>query len=122
MLELLQKYALKWAAARKPVFYLILVLLVLLGGTLLFSGSRTGDILMIPAILLFVWFLLLFSFLNLFAHVPERKQRGGLFARLLLFLKRGFYYIFALAMLGLTLAVLVTTYQMLMAWLYEYFV
>lgn len=120
MLELLQKYALRFAWLRKPVFYVLMAMVIVFAATMLFSGSETEDVLLIPAILLFVWFLLLFSFLNLFAHVPERVREGRLFARLFGSLKRGFYHLFAIAMVLITVAVVVTTYQMIMVWLYMY--
>lgn len=122
MLELLQKFALRFAWAKKPVFILLLVMVAVLVATVVFSGSLSQDVLLIPAILFFVWLLLLFSFLNLFAHVPARQSEAGLWQRLLDWFKRGFYYLFAVVMVLISIAVLVTTYQLTVAWLYMYII
>jgi len=121
MLELLQKYALRFSGARKALLVLMVVAAILLGLILLFSGSHQQDVLMIPAILFFVWVTMAFSCINLFAHVPPRSQgRTGFIHRLLVAFKRGFYYLFALVMIVISIGLLVTTWQLTMVWLYMY--
>ena len=121
MLETLQKYALRFAGARKILLILVFAAAILLGLVLLLSGSHEQDMLMIPAILFFIWVTMAFSCINLFAHVPEPVQGSiGFVRRLLVAFKRGFYYLFALIMIGISIALLVTTWQLTMVWIYMY--
>lgn len=121
MLEFLQKYAVRFNGARKGLLVLMVLAGVLLGMILLLSGSHQQDVLMIPAILFFVWVTMAFSCINLFAHVPQRPQaRVGVVHRMLVAFKRGFYYLFALVMAIISVGLLVTTWQLTMVWLYMY--
>jgi len=121
MLESLQTYARRFYAARQPLLLLILATLAGLALILLFSGSHTQDMLMIPLLLLFIWVTMLFSCINLFAHVPRpANEETGWLSRLGRKLKRSVFYLFALIFLLISVGLVVTTFQLVMVWVRMY--
>ena len=121
MLEKLKDLAAKFSALRIPALILALPLMFLLAWILMTSNSRQQDIYLIPALLLFIWLLLLFSFLSLFAQVPAPAAvHQSWFNRMKAGLMRAFYYLVALFMLAVTAALLLTSMQLAGAWLRMY--
>lgn len=117
MLERMQEHALRWRAVR-PLL-VVLALLSLAAGlrVLLTSADQAGDAYLIPAIVLFLWCLMLHAFLSLFAHIPPPAVmtlpwRKRIIARC----KRGFYTAFLWAFAALTALLLITSWQLAGAW------
>ncbi len=121
MLKRLQSWAARLSPLARPL--LAVIALVLAGIAVLMVGpeSLQREMLLIPALLLFVWLVLVYAFINLFAAVPDvASSDAGLWRRLCVAMQRGFYYLFAMLMAALTVAVVVTTFQLTMAWLRSY--
>ena len=121
MLERLQDQARRFYSLRQPLLILSLLALLSVVLVLVLSGSHTQDVLLIPLLLFFIWVTMLFSCINLFTHVPRhQKAGGGWLRRLLTSLKRGVFYLFALIFLVISIGLIVTTYQLIMVWVYMY--
>ena len=120
MLIRLQHIARRLAVVRKPL--LIGCLLMPLVILWLLSGADAGsdDRALIPAILFFVWLLLLNTALGLFANIPERRSDMGWWQRQKVRLVRGLYWLLALLVTAIAVATLVTTWQLASVWVYMY--
>ena len=96
---------------------LILLLAAVFAGLFVFSLLQQGndrDPVMLPALAAFLWAVLLHSFANLFARVPERPQAHHAWQkRLSLRIRRWAMSIIAIMVMLLTLAVLVLSYQLI---------
>lgn len=117
MLERLQQLAHRYAMAKPWLLLLALLSVGYCGYTVVSSESAADDMLLIPSLLLFIWATMLHSFLNLFAVVPIPAQPGakGL-KRFKARCQRGAYQLFAVLIILLTLALVVTTLQLAGAW------
>ena len=117
MLEQLKHFANKLAVLRIPSLLLAMSVLPLLIWIITASGSQSQEIYLIPALILFVWLLLLYSFLSLFAEIPQALQGSQPWsARVPAAIKRGLYYVVAAFMLLITSALLITSLQLFGAW------
>jgi hypothetical protein len=116
MLETLQGIARRWRRMR-PV--LLLGALLALGAAvrvLLTSSTQAGDIYLIPALLLFLWCLMLHAFLSLFAQVPPPVTPLPWRQRMLARGRRAFHYLFLLLFALLSLGLLLASWQLAGAW------
>ena len=97
----------------RPLLVVLGALSLLLVALNLFENRwLQGDELLIPAIIGFCWLLTLYSIASVFAVVPQRADAdAGILRRL-----GALMWILAVVMLGLTLTLLLFTYQMLQAW------
>lgn len=121
MLTRLQRQASRFAGAAKPLLALSALVLAGIGVLLAGPSAAQREIFLIPALLVFVWLLLAFAFIQLFVSVPDLPPAGsGWLKRMSVSIRRGFYYLFAVLMLGVSIAVLVITFQLTMAWIRSY--
>lgn len=121
MLEHLKRFAERFAILRCPALILSLLSLPLPVWIVLTSESHAQDIYLIPAVLMFIWLLLLYAFLSLFASVPERAPRdASVILRFRSGLRRAVYYTLALFMLLVSAALVMTTAQLIGAWVRMY--
>jgi hypothetical protein len=75
--------------------------------------TTTGPL--IPSLLCTLWLLLLLAFIELFRQVPRPPSRGDkFFLRMSLKLKRGFYWLLALVVAGVTALVTGLSVKLLM--------
>jgi len=117
MLEQLKHFANKLAVLRIPSLVLALLVLPILIGIITTSDSPSQEIYLIPALILFVWLLLLYSFLSLFAEIPRTLQGSNPWpVRVRAAIKRGLYYVVAVFMLLITNALVITSLQLFGAW------
>lgn len=117
MLEQLKHFANRLAVLRIPSLVLALLVLPLLMWIIINSASPSQEVYLIPALILFVWLLLLYSFLSLFAEIPQALEGSNPWsARVRAAIKRGLYYVVAVCMLLITNALLITSLQLFGAW------
>jgi cytochrome b561 len=117
MLEQLKHFANKLALLRIPSLVLAVLVLPVLMWIITASDSPSQDIFLIPALILFVWLLLLYSFLSLFAEIPPIVPASSPWqVRAGAAIKRGLYYLVAVCMLLITNALLITSLQLFGAW------
>lgn len=121
VLILLQTIARRLAWLNRPLLLLVMALPVIIGLLLLSSPADGQDAWLIPSLLLFLWILLLYTGINLFADVPPPAtadqpwhRRAGVS------LRRGLYYILATLAVLLAVATIVTTYQLASVWVYTH--
>jgi hypothetical protein len=117
MLETLQGIARRWQRTRPLLLLGALLALAAALRVLLTSSSQAEDIYLIPALLLFLWCLMLHAFLSLFAHVPPPAVtalpwRQRMVARS----RRAFHYLFLLLFALLSLGLLLASWQLAGAW------
>ena len=117
MLETLQGIARRWQRTRPLLLLGAVLALAAALRVLLTSSTQAGDIYLIPALLLFLWCLMLHAFLSLFAHVPSRPVtalpwRQSILARG----RRAFHYLFLLMFALLSLGLLLASWQLAGAW------
>ncbi len=117
MLEQLKHFANTLAVLRIPSLLLAVLVLPIVVWIITASGSQSQEIYLIPAVILFVWLLFLYSFLSLFAEIPQALQGNNPWsARVRTAIKRGLYYFVAVFMLLITNALLITSLQLFGAW------
>jgi len=91
---------------------------VLAGSSLLRTGWTQADAVTIPALLLFSWSLTAFSLAGLFSAPVEHPGPGARWHERSLFrLRRTALWCLGLVMLGVGLALLLLTWQLLRTWL-----
>ncbi len=91
---------------------------VLAGSSLLRTGWTQADAVTIPALLLFSWSLTAFSLARLFSAPVEHPGPGARWHERSLFrLRRTALWCLGLVMLGVGLALLLLTWQLLRTWL-----
>lgn len=113
MIERLQRIASLLSGLRLPILLLAMLFLGLFVFSLFQQGTDRESA-MLPALVGFLWAVLLYSFSRLFAEVPERPQpQHGWRQRLSLRLRRWLMSIIAILVILLTLAVLVLSWQLL---------
>lgn len=122
MLIRLQSFARRFAGLRKPVLAGCLVMPPVILWLLARSDGSSDDTALIPAILFFVWLLLLYTALTLFARAPgpDDDREAGWWRRQKTRLVRFLYTVLALLLGVLAVATLVTTWQLASAWVYLY--
>ena len=121
MLEQLKRFADKLRVFKTPALLLSLLTLLALAWIVINSSSQGDDIYLIPVLVLFIWSLLAFSFLSLFAHIPQHAEdKSSKLDKIITGLKRGFYYLFAIALILVTNALILTSVQLFGAWLRMY--
>lgn len=117
MLEILQGHARRWRAMRPVLLVLALLSLGAALAVLLRSTDQAGDLYLIPSIVLFLWCLMLYAFLSLFAQVPAPAVMSLPWRRrMLLRWRRAFYYLFLVLFIALCLLLLLTSWQLAGAW------
>lgn len=120
MLIRLQTLARRFAGLRKPLLAGCLIMPAVILWLLARSDGSSDDTALIPAILFFVWLLLLYTALTLFARVPEPDSGAGWWQRQKTRLVRFLYTVLALLVTVLAIATVVTTWQLASAWVYLY--
>lgn len=121
MLIRLQSFARRFAALRKPVLAGCLAMPPVILWLLARSDGSSDDRGLIPAILFFVWLLLLYTALTLFARVPGEPGSGaGWWQRQKTRLVRFLYAALAVLLAVLAIATVITTWQLASAWVYLY--
>lgn len=120
MLIRLQRFARRFAGLKKPVLAGCLIMPAVILWLLTRSDGSGEDTGLIPAILFFVWLLLLYTALTLFARVPEPDGQAGWWQRQKTALARFLYTVLALLLAVLAIATLITTWQLASAWVYLY--
>lgn len=81
------------------------------------AGGFNSSEHLIPALVGFVWAVTGYSCANVFLHVPPPPAADcGFLERWRIKLRRGFYWILALLMLGLTISVVILSYELLRTW------
>ncbi len=117
MLETLQGIARRWQRTRPWLLLGALLALAAALRVLLTSSTQAGDIFLIPALLLFLWCLMLHAFLSLFAQVPPHPVTALPWRqRMLGKARRAFHYLFLLLFALLSLGLLLASWQLAGAW------
>jgi hypothetical protein len=88
----------------------------------LFGGNDISkDVYLMPSILGVIWALLFSSFTTIFPHAPSKPDKNEKFFRkIIIWLKRGFYYALALLFIALTIAVIFLSFKMFGVWRSDY--
>ncbi len=117
MLERMQGHARRWLPWRPLLILLALLSLGAALAVLLTSASQAEDVYLIPALVLFLWCLMLHAFLTLFAQVPAPVVMTLPWqTRMLMRCKRAFYYLFLGLFAVLSALLLFTSWQLAGAW------
>ncbi len=103
----------------RHVFTLLAVLSALIVALSLFEAAGlSADVHLVPALVSFCWSVTLISFASLFAHVPGKPDKSVAWRRRLsIRLQRLFLGALGLSLIGLSVAVLVLSWQLLRTWL-----
>jgi len=116
MLETLQGIARRWQRTRPLLLLGALLALAVALWVLLTSSTQAGDIYLIPALLLFLWCLMLHAFLSLCAQVPPPATPLPWRQRMLGRARGAFHYLFLLLFALLSLGLLLASWQLAGAW------
>lgn len=117
MIERLQRIATFLRPLRLLIFVIGGFSIVVLLLSLFENPWLIGDRLLIPSILGFCWSATLYSISKLFAVVPGKPNAGAGFRdRLSIRLRRGGLWILAVLTVGLTIAVVVLSFELLRTW------
>ena len=117
MIERLQRIANFLGPLRLLIFVMGGFSMVIVLLSLFENPWLTGDRLLIPSILGFCWAATLYSISKLFAVVPGMPNEGaGFRERLSIRLRRGGLWILAVLTIGLTIAVVVLSFELLRTW------
>ena|SRR5690554_1364099 len=107
---------------RIPVWLAFVAMAGFCGWLLVAASVALQDRWLIPTVLVTLWLLLSGSALLLFSRVPApANSRLSLMGRVGRRLQRLFFHLFAWFMLGVTLALLVVSAQLMLAWYREHF-
>lgn len=122
MLKRFESIARRYRMMRTPVWLAFLVMAGYCAWLLTAASVVLQDRWLIPSVLLTLWLLLSGSSLLLFAHVPGPANSGlGLLGGIGRRLQRLFFHLLAWFMLAVTLALLVVSAQLMLAWYREHF-
>lgn len=117
MLERLKRIAVRLAPIRKWVLLLAIVALGAIAYVLSTSQTQAEDIYLIPTLVLFIWSLTVYSFLGVFSNIPPMPISGQtLLRRLLMRVKRFFYYVLLTLFAAMSLFLVITSWQLAGAW------
>jgi hypothetical protein len=117
MLERMQGHARRWMLLRPLLLVLALLSFGALLAVLLTSATQAEDVYLIPALVLFLWCIMLHAFLSLFAQVPAPVVTTLPWReRMLMRCKRTFYYLFLCLFAALSALLLLTSWQLAGAW------
>lgn len=122
MLRRYERLARQYRGWRIPIWLAFMVSAGFCGWLLLMASVSEQDRWLIPAVLVTLWLLLSGCSLLLFANVPGTGAHGTNFAtRVIRRLYRLCFYILAWCMLLTTIALLVVSVQLLLAWYRQHF-
>ena len=117
MLERLQRLAIVLHPVRTSILLFGMACVGLMVLSLIENPWVRGDRWLIPAVVGLGWSLTLYSLLAMFRRVPPRATRtDGWRRRLSGALRRGGFWVLALAFLGLSLGLVILSYQLLRTW------
>jgi len=117
MLERMQEHARRWRLLRPLLLGLALLSFGAVVAVLITSADQAGDVYLIPALVLFLWCIMLHAFLTLFAEVPQPVVTTLPWrARILMRAKRMFYHLFLGLFALLSALLLLTSWQLAGAW------
>ena len=102
-----------------PLVVLVGIISLFLAVSSLFNiEGLPGDEALIPALVLFSWACMLYCFARLFINVPARSVKGTRFkSRFAIALRRWLLWLFGIAAVCLSLALLVLSYELVRVWL-----
>lgn len=120
MLIRLRQFALRFAWLRRPLLLGCLLMPFVIAILVFGSDGNSEDVALMPAVVLLVWLLLLHTALTVFRDVPVPRPEDGWWQRRKTCLARALYGVLALLVMMITLAVLITSYQLVSAWVYLY--
>lgn len=122
MLNRFETLAARYRALRTPAWLGFVVMCGVWVWLMVAGSVSLQDRWLIPTVLGTLWFLLFASSLLVFAHVPARPGQGmGLMAGLGRRLQRLLFHLLAWVTLLVTLALVVVSAQLLLAWYREHF-
>jgi hypothetical protein len=117
MLERLKRLAIRLAPIRQLILLLAFLALIAMAYVLATSGTQAEDIYLIPSLVLFIWSLTVYSFLGIFSGISPTPISGQtLLRRLLMRVKRFFYYLLLALFAAMSLFLVVTSWQLAGAW------
>lgn len=117
MLERMQGHARRWSAVRPVLLIAAVLALAAALRILLTSVDQAGDVYLIPALVLFLWCIMLHAFLTLFAQVPPPVVTALPWRRrMLMRCRRAFYHLFLGSFAVLSALLLLTSWQLAGAW------
>jgi hypothetical protein len=117
MLERLKRLAIRLAPIRQLILLLAFLALIAMAYVLATSGTQAEDIYLIPSLVLFIWALTVYSFLGIFSSISPMPISGQtLLRRLLMRVKRFFYYLLLALFAAMSLFLVVTSWQLAGAW------
>lgn len=122
MLRRFEDIARRYRVMRVPVWLAFIAMAGFCAWLLLAASVTLQDRWLIPTVLVTLWLLLSGSSLLLFSRVPApANSRLSLMGRVGRRLQRLFFHLLAWFMLGVTLALLVVSAQLTLAWYREHF-
>jgi hypothetical protein len=107
----------------KPIALVFVVASLGLFGYIIFgsSGIAKDDYYLIPSVLVLGWSMSLCSILYTFPFVPESPGKdAGFFKRMVIRIKRFYYFLLAMVAVGITGALLIFSIRALRVWLNDY--
>ena len=117
MLERLQRIATTLSRFRLLILTLGIVSAGVFAVSLFPNPWLDGEAWLIPSLVALSWFLIMHSLNSLFLHIPPKAEKGDSWRNCMsTSIRRGALWLFGLAFVSLTLAVLVLTYQLLRTW------
>lgn len=121
MIEKLNKLAIFISPLKWPALIISIALLVVAVTIAVSSSSRDEDILLIPSIVGFVWFLCIYVLISNFQNIPRKiEPEDGWLARIKVRLYRFWFLVLGLLFILTTGLVLFISYRLIMDWLSRY--
>lgn len=120
MLIRLQQFAIRFAWLRRPLLLGCLLMPFVIAFLVFGSDGNSEDVALMPSVVLLAWLLLLHTALALFREVPAVRPEDGWWRRTKTRGVRALYSLLALLVMAITIAVLITSYQLVSTWVYLY--
>ena len=121
MLESFQKLALFLRPVRPLAFAGLFLFAVMFAWNTIGVADKSGEQLVIPSIVGFLWALSVYSFIATFQHVPVKADSQASFlAKLKVAFRRAPYWVLAFLALISSGAVLILSYRLFSVWLHDF--
>lgn len=118
MLEKLQRIALALAPLQRLCLLAIAAMCVIIGLSIFGVSVFAGDAYLVPAFVGLLWLLCLYTFIVCFRWLPARvAPDAARLVRLRAWFARVFYWLLAVTMLGITVAVVLASVRFARIWL-----
>ena len=121
MLESFQKFALFLQPVKPLAFAGLFLFAVMFAWNTIGAADGSGELMVIPSIVGFLWALSVYSFIASFQHVPVKADSQDSFlAKLKAAFRRAPYWVLAFLALTSSVAILVLSYRLFSVWLHDF--